>query len=153
MNPVNQRPGSPDIRSRGWPGALLLATVALIGIVGFFYLQSVTAAARKVAADNLAAVAELKVREIVNWRAERLSDGNLLMGNPVTAEIVARWLANPEATNAEPLSLRLLWRSEARVPVFAKHDHEIPESSLGTVARPHRHPRRSTGGEIQRDGR
>ncbi len=98
MNPVPQRSGNPE-RFRGWPGvglgAALLATVAAIGIAGFFYLQSVTVAARKVATDNLAAVAESKVREIVNWRAERLSDAQAVMQNPLLTEPVQRFLAGP----------------------------------------------------------
>jgi len=91
-------------RGFGWGlGAALLAIVAVVGTLGFLYLKRVDAAAREAVRDNLEAVAELKVRQIVNWRAERLGDANVLMESPFLAEAVARWLANPQATNNEPL--------------------------------------------------
>jgi PAS domain S-box-containing protein len=95
--------------------AFLFLLVLLICAFGVLYLQSVKGAARKVAADHLAAVAHLKVREIVNWRGERLSDGNVLTKNPYLPQAVARWLADPEATNAEPLLIQFRsWQTHYR---------------------------------------
>jgi PAS domain S-box-containing protein len=85
---------------------LLFLIILLLSIGGGLYLRSATAIAHKVAVDNLTAVAHLKVREIVSWRAERFSNGSVLMENPALPEAVARWLANPEATNTEPLLLQ-----------------------------------------------
>ncbi len=37
----------------------------------------------------------------------------------------------------ESVSVWILWRPEARVPVFAEHDHEVSQQNLRAVARPH----------------
>ena len=82
-----------------WVG--LLAAVTLIASVGFFYLQSVTAAARKVATDNLSAVADSKVGELVQWRRERMADGGILFKNAALSALVRRVLEKPADADAQ----------------------------------------------------
>ena len=140
------------LREAQWGRVALLATLAvgLIATAGGFYLKFVTAAGRKDATDNLAAVAKSKIGEIENWHTERLSDGNMVMENPCLAEAVARWLANPEATNAEPLLIqfRSLQRhrhysdvllvdadGQVRLSLSGRHDrlHDVTATALASV--------------------
>lgn len=71
---------------------MLIATVALVGALGFLYYKSADAALRKDVANDLEAVAELKARQIVDWREERFNAGLAVMKNPLIGEPVQRFL-------------------------------------------------------------
>ncbi|MEW6349339.1 MAG: PAS domain S-box protein [Thermodesulfobacteriota bacterium] len=51
---------------------------------------------RQSAMEDLQAVAELKVRQIVQWRFERMMDAAVLVESPFLAEAVTRWLSDPQ---------------------------------------------------------
>ena len=53
----------------------------------------------------------------------------------------------------EPLPLRLFWRHHARVPLLAAADSALRLARLWPAAGPHRHPHRSSHGEIPRAAR
>ena len=78
--------------------AFLLVFVLLsAGIVtaSWFYSRKSAQQYRAEAERQLSAIAESKVREIVNWREERLSDAQSVMQNPLLAEPVQRFLLGP----------------------------------------------------------
>ncbi|MBI5954826.1 MAG: PAS domain S-box protein [Chloroflexi bacterium] len=50
---------------------------------------------------ELSAIAELKMSGIVNWRAERTGDAEVMHKNPVFAELVRKSLENPDDVQAE----------------------------------------------------
>ncbi len=70
----------------------LLLTIGIIGILGFLYFKRADAGLRKDVANDLKAVAELKVREIVDWREERFNAGRAVMKNPLIGEPVQQFL-------------------------------------------------------------
>ena len=135
--------------------AFIFILTLLTGIVGALYIQSVTTSAHNVASDNLSTVAQFKVREIITWRAAHLSEGNVLMENPSIRESVARWLANPETANAEPLLIQFRsWQThyhysdvlladangQVRLSLSGRRDrvHEATVPTLATALRDRR---------------
>jgi PAS domain S-box-containing protein len=73
-----------------------------LGIVlgGTFYYRNYERHFRSEVEQQLSAVAELKVNELVLWRKERLADANILYRNTSFAELVRRFVENPEDVDA-----------------------------------------------------
>jgi PAS domain S-box-containing protein len=101
-------PGEPAIASgrRGWLAGRravalgLLMTLVAIGVQGWIYWGRLDAVARKEAENHLSAVADLKVREIAQWRTERLRDATYIHRTPYAARRALDALVQPEsATN------------------------------------------------------
>ncbi|MCX7826977.1 MAG: PAS domain S-box protein, partial [Verrucomicrobiae bacterium] len=91
---------------RGMPRWLVaaLAGVVVTAVAGggwFYHVQQQFL--REDVKSDLQAIAQLKVNQIVQWRAERLGDASLLAGSPFLGDAVARWMANPQAASLEPL--------------------------------------------------
>ena len=79
-------------------GIFLLVFAALvIGIVaaGCFSYRHYAQYYRAEVERQLAAIADLKVTELTQWRLERLGDGNLFFKNPSFAALVRRFLEHP----------------------------------------------------------
>jgi len=104
--------------SRGWAvGGPLLAFLFLsagIGTIGYAYFRHQVAASRGAAEDELSAIADLKVRNLVDWREERLSDARTVMLDEFLGQHVREFLdpaPNPAAhADVRP---RLLARLQA----------------------------------------
>ena len=82
--------------------AMALAFLAVFAGGAWFY----RAQEQQVRADvetQLEAIAQLKVDQIVQWRAERLGDAAVLMGGEFFAEGVTRWMAAPQAELEEKI--------------------------------------------------
>ena len=80
---------------------IVVGVLALgIALVGFFFLRAQQAAMRGRIADQLAAIADLKVDQIVNWRNERLAGARLLMQSPSLARNAAELFAQPDSAAA-----------------------------------------------------
>lgn len=87
--------------SARWPiaGAALLV-LCITGGACLFYSQQ----RRLILEDaekELSAVADLKVHQIEQWRADRLADAGVVMESPLLVEAVARWLARPDSEPVE----------------------------------------------------
>ena len=94
--PASTESGSPAARGFDWALlALLLAALAVVGGAGAYYLKKLDTAAHKDAEMNLAAVAELKIREIVQWRKERLRDAMFIRQTPYASRRAIDALAQP----------------------------------------------------------
>ncbi|MBI5687674.1 MAG: PAS domain S-box protein [Verrucomicrobia bacterium] len=86
-------PGLPPFRFFGLALlATLLSIITAVGAAGFLFLKHLDAVARKSAMDNLAAITDMKVRDIVDWRAERLGDGRSWLLNPFMMEAMDAFL-------------------------------------------------------------
>jgi PAS domain S-box-containing protein len=105
---IGPTPGEPGkgLARKHLPRWLLAATglgmLAILGGGGWFY-HTQRQYLRLDAEDDLQTIAQLKVYQIVQWRAQRLGDASVLMEDPFFGEAVARWMANPQAANAGPL--------------------------------------------------
>ena len=96
---------------RGLPGddskpALIFALIFLFlatGIVaiGYFYFRNYERQFRAEAAQQLAAIAELKVNGLAQYRKERLGDAAILHNNPAFTQLARRFLAAPADAQAQ----------------------------------------------------
>ena len=51
--------------------------------------------------DQLGAIADLKVSQIVNWRKERIQDGEIIFESPFIASLIQQWFKDPKTPGAE----------------------------------------------------
>ena len=96
--------GTPKITSPLSPYRfhLIMALVAVVILVGgyvFYYFQEQQM--RQRIEGGLSIMAQLKVDQIVEWRAERLVDANVLVGSPFFTEGVAKYMASPTDTETK----------------------------------------------------
>ncbi len=78
--------------------AALMSVVAATAAAGFFFLNHLDTLARKSAMGDVTAIADLKVRQIVDWRAERLGDARSWLLNPFMIEAMNHFLK--DSTNS-----------------------------------------------------
>lgn len=71
-----------------------LVCASLVG-VGFIYAQSQKNSYREQVERELAAISELKVAELANWRAERVADATLLLRSTLVSSMLRHVLRNP----------------------------------------------------------
>ena len=82
-----------------------LVIVGVLAAGGWFY-RAQEQHLRRNAESYLGVIAQLKVDEITRWRSERLGDAAVLVGDSFFAHTVARWMANPQAGNADNILTR-----------------------------------------------
>ena len=76
---------------------------AAIGLLGALYVRPQQAEARSTAWDQLEAIADLKVQQIVNWRKERLADATLIRANSYFALSAVNALAQPASAGTRQM--------------------------------------------------
>lgn len=89
---------------------IFLLLAAGIAIAGALYYHGEKQQLRHEVEERLSTVADLKVRQITEWRQERVGDATLLMRNRFLAEGIQRILENDNAAAATQ-ALRSLMRS------------------------------------------
>ncbi len=72
-----------------------------IGIAGYFFYENQKESLKQEKREQLGAISDLKVRQIVNWRRERLEDGAIISKSPFIAYHIQQWLQDPKTTGAE----------------------------------------------------
>ncbi|TSA53965.1 MAG: hypothetical protein D4R38_03065, partial [Dehalococcoidia bacterium] len=82
---------------------ILIFVVLAAGILvaGHFFYSSYAKNYRTQVEQQLSAIADLKVGELVQWRKERLADANLLYKNPAFSSLVQRYFEHPDDLNAQ----------------------------------------------------
>ncbi len=89
-----KRGSSPNPSRR--TGMVIFALISLTFLAaGYWHLRTETKLIRQEKSRNLAAIGELKVSQIVQWRKERLDDAYNLAGSPFFRKTVEEWLRNP----------------------------------------------------------
>ena len=91
-----------NARDSRFPYALIIIfLVFATGIIaaGYFSYQNYANNFRKEVEKQLAIITGLKVDELVQWRRERLGDGNIFFNNPIFSSLVRRYFENPQDTN------------------------------------------------------
>lgn len=95
-----------------WTARGLLLTFlffsAGIGTAGYCYYRHQETAFRTGAEHQLSAVADLKVQQIVDWRANNLDDAELVAGDPFVARQAAAFLDNPRKSSLRSSLLKWL---------------------------------------------
>jgi len=100
---------------RKTPRQLIIVFVILailISSVGLLYYQSQRKEIRKVKEDELLAIANLKVSQIVSWRKERLADAATIRDNFLIAPHIQRLIQDPKG--AEGKKELLAWMQSFR---------------------------------------
>lgn len=83
-----------------WLLASFAIVAALILLSGYAVYQSYEAHCRTKSEDELTAVAALKTAQLVQWRSERLRDGEIMHRNSAFASLVRCYFDNPLDANA-----------------------------------------------------
>ena len=88
---------------RGGLALLVVFGLFTVGTItaGIFYYRNTVRHCRTEMGQNLSAIADLKVGELVQWRKERLGDGNQFFQNPVFADLVRRAFDQPPDAAAQ----------------------------------------------------
>ncbi len=81
---------------------LLISVVILVGGIIFFITQKNQVTSDKFA--ELSSLAELKVSQITNYRAERYAEGHFLYGNQTFIQTLKKFLSEPNAENKSHLN-------------------------------------------------
>ena len=90
--------------SRSWLiVALSVAILGLLAVGSWFYVET-KQQLRHAAQEDLQTIAQLKVNQLAEWRAEKLRDGAMIAEGPFLADAVDRWFADPQ----EELSRKIL---------------------------------------------
>lgn len=98
-------------RLGGMPWVLAVSTALAVGLIGALYLKSEKVELRAAAGDKLETISELKVGQIVRWRAQRKSDASFFANASFATRNVEAFFSRTvsEAGQAELLRwLRLL---------------------------------------------
>jgi signal transduction histidine kinase len=102
---------SRQIRHQPFPAAYLLvflAFAAAVGGAGYFYYTLQRGNITQAHYRELSAIADLKVSQLRNWRAERLNDAEALIGSSIFAEYVEGYLEGPRSPARRENILRRL---------------------------------------------
>ncbi|MFZ4695122.1 MAG: sensor histidine kinase [Verrucomicrobiia bacterium] len=89
--------------SRAVPAAVFLVLAALVLATGYGYHRNQCRILQNEAAVQLAAIAELKINQIVGWRRERMEDGLVAARTPLEVEAIARYLRSPSPVLEKPI--------------------------------------------------
>jgi len=71
-----------------------------ISIAGYLFYDNQKKSLKQEKWEDLGAISDLKVSQIVNWRKERIEDGAIIFENPFIAPRIQRWFQDPETTGA-----------------------------------------------------
>jgi PAS domain S-box-containing protein len=82
-----------------WLTAVSAALLVALATGGTWYYRSQQQEVRRNVEANLTSVAQLKVAEIVQWRAERRGDASVFTQSPSITEAVEQWMARPGTEN------------------------------------------------------
>jgi PAS domain S-box-containing protein len=93
--PGEGKPFDTEVRFRRILAALCAVVVVVLAIGGGIYLSARRAQATSAAKEQLIAIADLKLRQIISWRAERLADAHFFSLARFAAQDVQRFLDNP----------------------------------------------------------
>jgi hypothetical protein len=95
-------PPHPAPSIRPIAAALVLASGVLLAIGTWFY-QVQKSAVQGAAASGLLAVADLKARQIIAWRRERVADAALVRATPYAARRALDFIARPDSATTRSM--------------------------------------------------
>ena len=90
-----------------------VAAAAIIAGLGWSYLGHQRALFRERVENELTAIADLKARQIVDWREERLANARAIVLDPFLAQAVREFLENPQNRLSQPALLTKLQSIQA----------------------------------------
>ena len=96
-------------------GLIFVVLAAGIVAAGYLYFHRYERHYRAEVDQQLSAIAELKVAELVDWRQERLGDASLLFNNAAFAALVRRFLDKPGDVEAQDQLREWLGKFQTRL--------------------------------------
>ncbi|MFA5193835.1 MAG: ATP-binding protein [Verrucomicrobiia bacterium] len=120
----------PSASRAGWM-FLLVFLLLVSGIVttGVFYYRHLEQQFRAKVEQQVSAIADLKVSELVQWRNERLGDANTLHDNPAFSTLAQRFFEKPEDTEAR----RLLQTWMSRIQTSLNYSQVVLTDTQGVI--------------------
>jgi len=96
----------PSVRKSAYQFVVILfMLIVFSGACGYFYYNHQRKQMIAEKRGELSAVAELKVNEISRWLEERLRDGQVIAGNPLSRSNLQQWLQHPDAGSLSEIRL------------------------------------------------
>jgi hypothetical protein len=92
------------------PWYLLLTFLVLslnIWAAGYYYYHTEKESIQKDKKEDLLAIADLKVKQITDWRRERIGDGKILSQDPFFALHVREWFQGKDSGLKQKIFLRI----------------------------------------------
>src|SRR4030043_1703271 len=74
---------------------IFLILAAVIGVSGYLYYGKQKEIIKKDKQDDLSAIADLKVSQIVNWRKERMGDAKVIFENYLIIPHIQQFMEKP----------------------------------------------------------
>ncbi len=135
-----------------WMKTVLVLMVLLLLAGGAWFYRTQEKQMRLGAEQELQVVANLKVKQIADWRDDQLAEGKEISMNTFFVEEVARWLVNPQEKDYESIRLRLYIRqvhysyfnallvdAEGKVRLsLRKGEEDLTSDTLSTLASAYR---------------
>ncbi|MGB9004802.1 MAG: ATP-binding protein [Candidatus Aminicenantales bacterium] len=96
---------------------ILVITILAAGIIlaGYSYYGNYAKNYRKAVEQQLAAIADLKVGELAQWRKERLGDAAVFYGNEAFSALVRRYFEKPRDMEASEQLRSWLWQFQEQL--------------------------------------
>jgi PAS domain S-box-containing protein len=92
-----------------WKPIIIFSILSVCIIAsGYWFYQKQKQDIKKVTAAELSAIAELKIKQIVAWRKERLTDANARSKNPINISRVHRFISNKNSIEQRQIVLEWL---------------------------------------------
>lgn len=92
----------PQLRKIYWLLILVFLLFSMaICMAGYLFYENQKKSHKQKEWDQLGAIADLKVRQIINWRKERIEDGAIIFENPFIAPRLQQWFQDPKTTGVE----------------------------------------------------
>ena len=86
-----------------WLIAVVVVLALAVAAGGYWFYRDLNQSARSTAERQLESIAQLKVSQIVQWRAERLGDAEAISGSSFVSEVISRWLETGQAADKQQI--------------------------------------------------
>ncbi|MFH1800719.1 MAG: PAS domain S-box protein [Candidatus Omnitrophota bacterium] len=87
-----------------WRGVALFCLVAAILVVfGFLYYEAEASRIKTEKSNELAAIGQMKVDQILRWRKERINDISRLFGSSALAFVFEQWISGPDDADVKKI--------------------------------------------------
>ena len=90
-----------------WMKVSLFAMVLVLLAVGVWFVRAQQQMQRQSIEENLLSIADLKIRQIAEWRAEKIADATILTSRKALTDSIQRYLANPTVLERAEILRRL----------------------------------------------
>ena len=107
--------GDPPLKQIYWSLVLVFFLFSMaVTVAGYLLFEGHKKSLKQEKWDQLGAIADLKVSQMVNWRKERVEDGAIIFESPFIAPRIEQWFKDPRTVGVKEEILR--WMASLRSP-------------------------------------